>query len=92
MTKGTDTTGWVCWCCAGCDSAGDGVHIMTGPIYVCGAEPGDVLQVCELCWHSCSILLSCLCCNALGAQQVAECAGATKGSFLFAASEAQQHC
>ncbi|KAK9815353.1 hypothetical protein WJX72_002191 [[Myrmecia] bisecta] len=24
---------------------GDGVHIMTGPIYVCGAEPGDVLQV-----------------------------------------------
>jgi len=21
------------------------VHIMTGPIYVCGAEPGDVLQV-----------------------------------------------
>lgn len=25
--------------------AGDGVHILTGPIYVCGAEPGDVLQV-----------------------------------------------
>jgi hypothetical protein len=24
---------------------GDGVHIMTGPIYVCGAEPGDILQV-----------------------------------------------
>ncbi|KAK9837996.1 hypothetical protein WJX74_009260 [Apatococcus lobatus] len=24
---------------------GDGVHILTGPIYVCGAEPGDVLQV-----------------------------------------------
>lgn len=21
------------------------MHIMTGPIYVCGAEPGDVLQV-----------------------------------------------
>ena len=24
---------------------GDGVHLLTGPIYVCGAEPGDVLQV-----------------------------------------------
>lgn len=24
---------------------GDGVHVLTGPIYVCGAEPGDVLQV-----------------------------------------------
>ncbi len=24
---------------------GDGVHILTGPIYVCGAEAGDVLQV-----------------------------------------------
>lgn len=28
-----------------CQLAGDGVHIMTGPIYVCGAEPGDILQV-----------------------------------------------
>jgi acetamidase/formamidase len=26
-------------------AAGDGVHIMTGPIYVCDAAPGDVLQV-----------------------------------------------
>jgi hypothetical protein len=25
--------------------SGDGVHIMTGPIYICGAQPGDVLQV-----------------------------------------------
>ncbi|MGF1627314.1 MAG: acetamidase/formamidase family protein [Alphaproteobacteria bacterium] len=24
---------------------GFGVHILTGPIYVCGAEPGDILQV-----------------------------------------------
>ena len=24
---------------------GDGVHVLTGPIYVCGAEQGDVLQV-----------------------------------------------
>lgn len=24
---------------------GDGVHVLTGPIYVCGAEPGDVLQI-----------------------------------------------
>jgi hypothetical protein len=32
--------GAVCVC-----GAGDGVHIMTGPIYVCGAEPGDILQV-----------------------------------------------
>ncbi|GAQ82864.1 acetamidase/formamidase [Klebsormidium nitens] len=24
---------------------GSGAHIVTGPIYVCGAEPGDVLQV-----------------------------------------------
>jgi acetamidase/formamidase len=24
---------------------GDGVHLLTGPIHVCGAEPGDVLQV-----------------------------------------------
>lgn len=29
----------------GANGAGDGVHVMTGPIYVCGAEPGDVLQV-----------------------------------------------
>lgn len=25
--------------------AGDGVHVLTGPIYVCGAEKGDFLQV-----------------------------------------------
>ena len=25
-----------------------GGHYMTGPIYVCGAEPGDVLEVCFL--------------------------------------------
>ena len=24
-------------------------HIMTGPVYVCGAEPGDVVQVR---WHA----------------------------------------
>ncbi len=30
------------WLCAG---RGDGVHVLTGPIYVCEAEPGDVLQV-----------------------------------------------
>lgn len=29
----------------GKSGSGDGVHIMTGPIYVCGAEPGDVLQI-----------------------------------------------
>ena len=29
----------------GATGAGDGGHWMTGPIYVCGAEPGDVLQV-----------------------------------------------
>lgn len=29
----------------GANGKGDGVHILTGPIYVCGAEPGDVLQV-----------------------------------------------
>lgn len=29
----------------GASGQGDGVHIMTGPIYVCGAMPGDVLQV-----------------------------------------------
>ena len=29
----------------GATGKGDGSHIMTGPIYVCGAEPGDVLQV-----------------------------------------------
>ena len=29
----------------GKSGTGDGVHILTGPIYVCGAEPGDVLQV-----------------------------------------------
>ena len=23
---------------------GDGVHVLTGPIYICGAAPGDVLQ------------------------------------------------
>jgi len=25
--------------------SGDGVHVLTGPIYVEGAEPGDVLKV-----------------------------------------------
>lgn len=29
----------------GATSQGDGVHILTGPIFVNGAEPGDVLQV-----------------------------------------------
>jgi acetamidase/formamidase len=29
----------------GAQGGGQGVHVMTGPIYVCGAEPGDVLQV-----------------------------------------------
>lgn len=29
----------------GANGVGDGVHILTGPIYVCDAEPGDVLQV-----------------------------------------------
>lgn len=29
----------------GATGKGDGVHVLTGPIYVCGAEPGDVLQV-----------------------------------------------
>lgn len=29
----------------GKSGVGDGVHILTGPIYVCDAEPGDVLQV-----------------------------------------------
>jgi acetamidase/formamidase len=29
----------------GASGKGDGVHVLTGPIYVCGAEPGDVLQV-----------------------------------------------
>ncbi|GAB4813976.1 hypothetical protein N2152v2_001022 [Parachlorella kessleri] len=29
----------------GATGKGDGSHIMTGPIYVCGAEPGDVLQI-----------------------------------------------
>ena len=28
-----------------CTGKGDGVHVLTGPIYMCGAEPGDVLQV-----------------------------------------------
>ena len=29
----------------GASSGGDGVHILTGPIYVNGAEPGDILKV-----------------------------------------------
>jgi len=29
----------------GASGMGDGVHILTGPIYVEGAEPGDILQV-----------------------------------------------
>ena len=29
----------------GATGGGDGVHILTGPIYVEGAEPGDVLKV-----------------------------------------------
>jgi acetamidase/formamidase len=27
------------------ENRGPGVHIMTGPVYVCGAEPGDLLEV-----------------------------------------------
>jgi acetamidase/formamidase len=27
------------------DYSGDGVHVLTGPIFVTGAEPGDILQV-----------------------------------------------
>ncbi|PRW59935.1 acetamidase [Chlorella sorokiniana] len=29
----------------GKSGVGDGVHVLTGPIYVCDAEPGDVLQI-----------------------------------------------
>lgn len=29
----------------GASGAGDGVHILTGPIYVNGSEPGDILKV-----------------------------------------------
>lgn len=29
----------------GATGAGDGVHVLTGPIHMCGAEKGDVLQV-----------------------------------------------
>uniref|UniRef100_A0A383V546 Acetamidase n=1 Tax=Tetradesmus obliquus TaxID=3088 RepID=A0A383V546_TETOB len=29
----------------GASGQGDGVHVLTGPIYVCDAEPGDVLQI-----------------------------------------------
>lgn len=29
----------------GKSGTGDGVHVLTGPVYVCGAEPGDVLQI-----------------------------------------------
>ena len=29
----------------GAEGGGEGVHLLTGPVYVCGAEPGDVLQV-----------------------------------------------
>ena len=29
----------------GATGAHDGAHWMSGPVYVCGAEPGDVLQV-----------------------------------------------
>ena len=29
----------------GVKGTGDGVHILTGPIHICGAEPGDVVQI-----------------------------------------------
>jgi acetamidase/formamidase len=29
----------------GATGKGDGVHVLTGPIFVAGAEPGDVLKV-----------------------------------------------
>mmetsp|Transcript_776 Transcript_776/g.4819 ORF Transcript_776/g.4819 Transcript_776/m.4819 type:complete len:501 (-) Transcript_776:233-1735(-) len=29
----------------GAQGTGDGVHILTGPIHICGAEPGDVVQI-----------------------------------------------
>ncbi|KAL0052691.1 hypothetical protein WJX82_006304 [Trebouxia sp. C0006] len=39
-TSSGPTVGW-----RGATGKGDGVHVLTGPIYVCGAEPGDVIQV-----------------------------------------------
>lgn len=30
----------------GASGAQDGGHWQSGPIWICGAEPGDVLQVC----------------------------------------------
>lgn len=29
----------------GATGKGDGKHVLTGPVFLCGAEPGDVLQV-----------------------------------------------
>jgi len=29
----------------GASGKADGKHTLTGPVYVCGAEPGDVIQV-----------------------------------------------
>lgn len=41
--------------------SGDGVHVLTGPIYVCGAEQGDVLKVRHQALHpfSCEHVLAC---------------------------------
>ena len=34
----------------GATGKGDGKHVLTGPIFLCGAEPGDVIEVrCTLC-------------------------------------------
>ena len=29
----------------GANGRGDGKHVLTGPIFLCGAEPGDVIEV-----------------------------------------------
>lgn len=29
----------------GASGKADGVHILTGPVFLCGAEPGDIIQV-----------------------------------------------
>jgi acetamidase/formamidase len=29
----------------GATGKGDGKHVLTGPIFLCGAEPGDVIEV-----------------------------------------------
>jgi hypothetical protein len=45
----------------GASAIGNGKHIMTGPIHICGAEPGDVVKIDILVGDLLGVQLPCHC-------------------------------